>query len=87
MVHFLVILGVWGLVYLSEELLEFTHKWSVRLLYVALGLVGAVCIHPADWWWGFGYGGAAMVLALLTDLLLVVTDRVRFIVLQQAERR
>lgn len=59
-------------------------KWAWYLSTVALGIGWELLADDASHWWlGVGIAGAAMALALVTDLVLVLTDWVRLQVLRR----
>ena len=77
MEYVLVVLAVWGIWSVASSLLD-GPEWSWKLLPFALGLGGQALIDHDHWWYGLGLGGAAMILMLITDLLLVTADAIRF---------
>ena len=86
MEHLLVVFGIWGLWTLVA--LFFTASewvWVVSALVLGVGAQLALDYH--HWWLGLGAGGAAILLMRLADLLLVVTDWVRFAVLRSQRQQ
>jgi hypothetical protein len=78
--------SVWLAVVLAENWIE-VPSWAWRAIAGVLG-VGWICLYdPSHWWLGVGIGGAAVVLAMATDLLMVLTDWVRVQVLNRTGPR
>jgi hypothetical protein len=69
------------------SLLLTTPDWFPYALGIALGLGFQLLIDPGDWYLGVGIGGAAGVLVLLSDVLLVTADAIRAGVLVRLGRR
>ena len=86
MAYLMVILGLW-LLWNLLTLLFSTPEWFPPALMVALGIGGACLIDPTTWWYGIGLAGAANLVLLFSDLLLVTTDAVRAGVLRRSPRR
>jgi hypothetical protein len=82
MEYVVVVLAVWGVWETAQALLE-GPEWAWRLLPFVLGVGGQALIDHDHLWYGLGLGGAAMVLMLVTNLLLVTTDWIRFAALRQ----
>ncbi len=68
-------LAVWGVRQFAEALLEDVPTWMWRGGCLALGVAGQCLIDYQDWWYGLAWGSAALLLTMVSDLLLVVTDR------------
>lgn len=76
------ILAVWFCWQVLEHWL-FADRWVWCLIVGVLG-VGWQCLEDWDLWWhGLGIGGGALLLALVADLLLLVTDWVKVQVLRK----
>jgi hypothetical protein len=72
---------VWAVLLVAEEWIV-APRWAWRASAGLLG-VGWICLYaPSHWWHGLGVGGAAVALALVTDLVLVLADWVRTQVLK-----
>lgn len=82
MEYVVVVLAVWGVWDAAEALLD-GPEWAWKLLPFVLGLAGQALINPSYLWYGIGLGAAAMVLMLVTNLLLVTADWIRFAALRQ----
>lgn len=59
-------------------------RWAWYLIAAVLGIAWELLAdHASQWWLGIGIAGAATALALVTDLVLVLTDWVRMQVLRR----
>ena len=77
------ILALWLAVTVAESWIE-VPKWTWYLSMAVLGIGWELLVDNASQWWlGIGLAGGAAVLALVTDLLIVVTDWVRMQVLRR----
>ena len=77
------ILALWLTVTVAESWIE-VPKWTWYLSMAVLGIGWELLVDNASQWWlGIGLAGGAAVLALVTDLLIVVTDWVRMQVLRR----
>jgi hypothetical protein len=86
MAYLWVIFGLW-LLWNVLILLFSTPEWFPQLLMMVFGIGGACLVDPTTWWYGVGLAGAANLLMLIGDLLLVTTDAVRTGVLRRNPRR
>ena len=85
MAHVLIVFGVWAL-WLLASLFFQASEWVWVVGALAAGVGGQCLLDYHRWWLGVGIGGAAIFLMRLADLLLVVTDWVRFAVLRSQQR-
>ena len=77
------ILALWLAVTVAESWIE-VPKWTWYLSMAVLGIGWELLVDNASQWWlGIGLAGGAAALALVTDLILVVTDWVRMQVLRR----
>ena len=79
--HLLVVFAVWGLWVLAATQLVFP-EWGWIAFALGAGVAGQCMINPSYWWLGLGLGGAAKLLMLIADLLLVGADLIRVHVLR-----
>ena len=80
--HALGVLAVWIVWTSLEQAIEMPRiAWYG--LAVVLGCGWELLVEPREWWLGIGIGGAAAVLFLLTDLILVATDAAKVSVLRK----
>ena len=83
MVQIFGIFALWLVVIALEPWIE-APKWAWYLSMAVLGIAWELLADDASrWWLGIGIAGAATVLSLVTDLVLVVTDWVRMPVLRR----
>jgi hypothetical protein len=76
------VFAVWLVVLLAETWIEMPG-WAWRATAGVLGVAWICAYDWKHWWYGVGIGGAAVALALVTDLLLVLTDWARVQVLHR----
>jgi hypothetical protein len=76
------VFGVW-LVWTMAELWLEVPLWAWRAALIVLGIGVQLLIDPSDWWLGVGIGGLALFVGLVADLILVLTDWVRLLVLRR----
>ena len=75
------ILAIW-LAWTTAERWVDADRWVWYLIVAVLG-IGWQCLDGLDrWWYGVGIGGGVVLLSLVTDLLLVLTDWCRVSVLR-----
>ena len=84
--HVLAVFAVWLLWNLLVMLLT-TPDWFPWVIAIALGIGFELLIDPSYWWLGVGIAGAAGVLVLIGDLLLITTDAIRKGLLLRVGRR
>ena len=82
MVHVLGVFAVW-LVWLGLEHVVEAPRLAWYGLAATLGIGWELLVDPSYWWWGAGVGGAATLLFLVTDLILVATDAAKVNVLRK----
>jgi hypothetical protein len=80
--HVLGVLAVW-IVWISLEQAVEMPRLAWYALAAALGIGWELLVEPKYWWLGIGVGGAAALLFLLTDLILVATDAAKVSVLRR----
>ena len=80
--HALGVLAVW-LVWTSLDLWIEMPRVAWYALAVALGIGWELLVNPSYWWLGIGVAGAAVLLFLFTDLILVATDAAKVTVLRR----
>ena len=85
MEYVVVVLAVWGVCDTAKVLLE-GPEWAWRILPFVLGLAGQALVNPSYLWYGIGWGAAAVVLTLVSDVLLVTADWIRFAALRTQKR-
>lgn len=78
----LAVFSVWLLWVIGENFLT-APTWAWRGLAGLLGIISMLIIDIDHWWWGLGIGGGAAVLVLVTDLLVVLCDWVRMLILRR----
>ena len=77
------ILSLWLVVTVAETWIE-VPRWVWYLSMAVLGIGWELLADDASrWWLGLGIAGGAAALALVTDLVLVLTDWVRMQVLRR----
>lgn len=77
------ILSLWLVLTAAEPWIEMP-RWAWYLILVVLGIGWELLADDATHWWlGFGLAGGAVALSLVTDLLVVVADWVRMLVLRR----
>ena len=81
MEYAVVILATWGIWTVAQALLD-GPDWFWKLLPFGLGIGGQAVIDYDHWWYGLGWGAAAMLVMMFADLLLVTTDWIRFAALR-----
>lgn len=57
-------------------------QWGWFSGAVVAGIAWELLVEPSTWWLGFGVGGGAAFLMLLTDLIMVATDSAKVSVLR-----
>jgi hypothetical protein len=82
MSYLLAALGVWWLKQGARFFLV-VPEWAWYLATTLLGLGAALWIEPSTWWYGFGVAGGAFLLERLDDLLLLLADWCRVLVLRR----
>ena len=82
MVHILGVLAVWLVWFALEHIIE-APRIAWYGLVIVLGIGWELLVDRSQWWWGFGVGGAATLLFLVTDLILVATDAAKVNVLRK----
>lgn len=85
MEHVLGVFAVWLVWQVAEVWLE-SPRWSWYLIAAGLGIGWELLIDPSQWWLGVGIGGAAAVLTLVADLILVAGDAAKVTVLRNRNR-
>jgi hypothetical protein len=77
------ILSLWLVLTAAEPWIEMP-KWMWYLILVMLGIGWELLAEEGDrWWLAFGLAGGAVLFSQVTDLLLVLTDWVRMLVLRR----
>ena len=81
----MIILGVFA-VWLVWQVAEFwltAPRWAWLVAVAVMGVGWQLLVDTTYWWQGVGIGGAAAAFALVADLILVATDRVKLDVLRR----
>ena len=79
------VLAVWLTWHTSERWVD-ADRWVWYLGGAALGIGWQLLDGWNHWWYGVGIGGAVVLLSLVADLLLVLTDLCKVSVLNRQRR-
>ena len=76
------VFAVWLVLIIAEPWIT-APPWAWRITAGVLGVICQLLIQPSHWWLGIGIGGAAIALALVADLVLVLSDWIKIQVLRR----